>query len=96
MTIAFDQAQLIPYLLLLVGEERATIAGENVQASIKVGEEGDVAFELCTVMDEGAADPLQGRLMEGQLIVELPGMVKKIILTNTPMLFILGFPLMIA
>ena len=60
MAIALNQAQLISYLLLLVGEEGATIAGENVEASIKVGEKGDVTFELCTMMDEGATDPIQG------------------------------------
>ena len=90
MLVAFHQAQLIPYLLLLVREERATIAGENVQSSIKVGQKGDVAFELSTMMDEGGADPIQRCFMEGQLIVELPGMDKNF---KTPMLFTLQFSL---
>ena len=75
MAIALNQAQLISYLLLLVSEEGATIAGENVEASIKIGEKGNVAFELYTMMDERATDPIQGRLLEGQLVVEFPAMV---------------------
>jgi hypothetical protein len=78
VTVALDQAQLIPNLLLFVSEEGATIACENLKASVKVRQKGDIAFELCTMMDEGAADPLQGRLLKGQLTIELPGMAKKI------------------
>lgn len=64
MAVALNQAQLISNLQLLVSEKGATVAGENVEASIKVGEKGDIAFKLCTMMDEGAADPLQGGLLE--------------------------------
>ena len=60
MAVALDQAQLIPNLVLFIGEEGATIAGENMEASIKIRQKGDIAFELCTMMDEGAAYPLQG------------------------------------
>ena len=36
------------------------------------------------MMDKGAADPLQGGLLEVQLIVELPEMVNKIDFRSTP------------
>ena len=73
---ALNHAQLVTNLLLLVGKEGASIAGENVKTSIEVREKRDVAFELGTVMDESATDPLQRCLLDGYVVIELPVMVK--------------------
>ena len=78
MSVAFLQTQLIPDLLLSVREEGPAVARESSKSEVKVGEKGHVAFELCAVVDEGVADALEGRLVNGELVVELPAKVRNV------------------
>ena len=76
MSVALLQTQLVPDLLLSVREEGAAVAREGSKSKVKVGKKGHVAFELCSVVDEGVADALKGCLMNGELVVELPAEVR--------------------
>lgn len=71
MATSLDQTQLITDLLLLVREERSTVAGEDSKSTVEVGEKRDIAFEFGAMVDEGATDAFKRSLLYCQFIVEL-------------------------
>ena len=72
VAVALGQTKLVPYFLLFVGEEGASVTGEDLKSTVEVCQKRDVALELCTVMDKGAADSLKRGFLQRKLIVEFP------------------------
>lgn len=63
LVVAFNHAQLISDLLLLVGKEGPSVVGESQKTTIQVCQKWDITLELSTMVDKCVADSFQRGFM---------------------------------